>query len=70
MQNVDTKLIPGPQGHSGDRIRLVVSDGEFFLQAVLATQVNSKVHDGPNGIQKFSIVALKDYLSNNVQGRT
>ena len=63
-------MIQGGGGGQSDRIRLVVSDGEFYLQAVLATQVNQKIHDGPNGIKKFSIVTLKDYLSNNVQGRT
>ncbi|KAI0928948.1 hypothetical protein AcW1_010317 [Taiwanofungus camphoratus] len=50
-----------------ERYRIIISDGENFLQAMLATQLNSLVDDGH--IQRHSIVVVEKFTCNIVQER-
>jgi len=52
---------------SGDRYRVVLSDGEHLLHCVLMAQLNSFVLSGD--LDKGSIVRLVDYQPNKVQDR-
>lgn len=47
--------------------RLTLSDGEFYLPAMLATQLNNIATD--NLIDKFSVVKLSKYLCNTVHNK-
>lgn len=48
-----------------DRYRIIVSDGEMFLQSMLATQLNHYVDEGL--INKNTICRLDKFTSNMVQ---
>ncbi|KAI5066239.1 hypothetical protein GOP47_0018863 [Adiantum capillus-veneris] len=50
-----------------ERYRLVLSDGNYVQQAMLATQLNEFVKSGQ--VQKGSIVKLVEYICNTVQSR-
>lgn len=50
-----------------DRYRVVLSDGEHFLQAMLGIQQNELIHSG--ALVTNCIVQLKEYLCNQVQGK-
>ncbi|KAJ7256487.1 hypothetical protein B0H12DRAFT_1210186 [Mycena haematopus] len=50
-----------------DRFRIIVSDGEHFIQAMLATQLNTLVKDGT--IKKNSIVNVTKMTCNFVQDK-
>lgn len=47
MQILSTKLIAPPPGSSNtqSRYRIILSDGQYFIQAMLATQLNHMVTD-------------------------
>ncbi|GAA5987161.1 hypothetical protein JCM11641_002150 [Rhodosporidiobolus odoratus] len=55
------------QGH--DRYRLILSDGDHFVQAMLTTSLNDLVLGDTPEVQKFSIVKLPTYAVNVVQNR-
>lgn len=55
----------GQSGNTVDRYRVIVSDGEYFLQAMLATQVNKLVEDGT--LMKNSVVVIDKFTCNYVQ---
>ena len=47
VQIVDIKRLANSQGNGpGERFRLVISDGENVMQAMLATQLNLMIEDG------------------------
>ncbi|KAJ7632965.1 hypothetical protein FB45DRAFT_519561 [Roridomyces roridus] len=50
-----------------ERYRIILSDGEYFLQAMLATQLNGLFQD--NSIQKNTIVKVTKMTCNFVQGK-
>lgn len=50
-----------------DRYRIILSDGEHFLQAMLATQLNHLVQDG--SINKNTIAIIDKLTCNFVQGK-
>lgn len=50
-----------------DRFRLVVSDGEYYQQAMLGIQQNELINSGT--LQSNCIVRLKEYLCNPIQGK-
>ncbi|EKM79500.1 hypothetical protein AGABI1DRAFT_114047 [Agaricus bisporus var. burnettii JB137-S8] len=54
-------------GGAGDRYRLIISDGKYYIQAMLATQCNSLVET--DQIKKFSVAAIERASSNTVQGK-
>lgn len=58
-----------PQAGNGpaERFRLILSDGEFYVQAMLATQINSLVHN--EEIVKHSIIQLEQFTSSSVKGK-
>lgn len=56
----------GGDGRTGyDRYRIIMSDGTHYMQAMLASQLNSMVQE--NQITKGSIVALEKLTCNYVQ---
>jgi hypothetical protein len=60
LQVVDVKQI-GAQGAAagqGERFRLIVSDGENYQQAMLATQLNDLVNSGE--IINFTVVQVQE----------
>jgi replication factor A1 len=50
-----------------DRYRIIISDGEHFLQAMLATQLNPLVHD--NSIGKNTVAIIDKLTCNFMQGK-
>lgn len=58
--NADPTKINGPE-----RYRIIISDGLDYMQAMLATQLNSLVHE--NTIQRNTVVALEKLTCNYVQ---
>jgi replication factor A1 len=50
-----------------DRYRIIVSDGEHFIQAMLATQLNHLVND--ESIKKNTIVNVTKMTCNYVQDK-
>ncbi|KAL4570238.1 hypothetical protein LXL04_025889 [Taraxacum kok-saghyz] len=69
LQVTDLRIVSTQNSSSGkvDRYRLMLSDGTFSQQGMLATQQNDLVRC--NQMQKGSIVRLKDYLRNMIQER-
>ncbi|KAG8158463.1 hypothetical protein KVR01_011585 [Diaporthe batatas] len=62
LKHMDQAKTGGP-----DRYRVVLSDGDNFVQCMLATQANHVVHDGK--LVKGCILRLKTYSSNSVKGK-
>ena len=56
------KVGPGQNGQ--DRHRVIVSDGEHFLQAMLATQINEQVDRGE--LTKNSVIVADKFTCNPV----
>ncbi|CAL1705705.1 unnamed protein product [Somion occarium] len=68
MQILSVKKVSSPGGlNQVDRYRIIVSDGEHFLQAMLATQLNNLVDEGHVG--KYSIIRVDKFTCNLVQER-
>ena len=64
VQVIDIRKIAG----SGtDRYRVIISDGRFYAQSMLTTQLNSLVEE--DKLRKNAIVKLNEYICNNVQAR-
>lgn len=63
------QVTPSTSGNNAalDRFRIIISDGEHFLQAMLATQLNSLVHD--NSIGKNTVAIIDKLTCNFVQGK-
>mmetsp|Transcript_5425 Transcript_5425/g.9489 ORF Transcript_5425/g.9489 Transcript_5425/m.9489 type:complete len:641 (+) Transcript_5425:41-1963(+) len=64
LQVINVKKV---QGAGADRFRLIISDGQYYAQCMLATQLNHLVSS--NELQELCIVKLTNYVVNNVQGR-
>ncbi|GAA6027015.1 hypothetical protein JCM8097_006042 [Rhodosporidiobolus ruineniae] len=56
-------------GQGQDRYRLILSDGERFVQAMLTTTLNDLVLGDNPEVTKFTVVKLPTYAVNNVQNR-
>ncbi|GAA5868477.1 hypothetical protein JCM8547_006286 [Rhodosporidiobolus lusitaniae] len=56
-------------GQGVDRYRLILSDGDHFVQAMLTTALNDAVTGEQPQVQKFSVVKVPTYAVNNVQNR-
>eukprot|EP01084_Bolivina_argentea_P263161 445303_1 len=76
MVNNDTTLKPHLQvldvkkivtGQSGERFRLVLSDGQFYIQGMLATQCTSLVNN--QQLKKYTIIHLKEFVCNQISGK-
>ncbi|PHH82779.1 hypothetical protein CDD82_4853 [Ophiocordyceps australis] len=59
------QMAPSAQG--GDRYRLVMSDGEHYVQTMLATQANHVVHE--DKLLRGSLARIKQYTPNNLKGK-
>eukprot|EP00252_Welwitschia_mirabilis_P017167 TRINITY_DN38089_c0_g1_i1.p1 TRINITY_DN38089_c0_g1~~TRINITY_DN38089_c0_g1_i1.p1 ORF type:complete len:797 (+),score=128.77 TRINITY_DN38089_c0_g1_i1:128-2518(+) len=66
LQVLDVKQIVSSQ-ISKERFRMILSDGQNALQAMIAVQLNERVKSGE--IQNGSVVRLQEYTCNNVQNR-
>jgi replication factor A1 len=56
-----------PSVSTTDRYRIFFSDGEHFIRAMLATQLNHLVDD--ESIGKNTIVLVERFTSNTLQGK-
>ncbi|KAJ6502115.1 hypothetical protein C8R45DRAFT_861868 [Mycena sanguinolenta] len=66
LQVLSVKSVNSPNSNV-DRYRIIVSDGEHFIQAMLATQLNPLVKEGD--IKKNSIVNVTKMTCNFVQDK-
>jgi replication factor A1 len=66
MQCLQVKQM-APSAQSGDRYRLVMSDGQYYVQTMLATQANHVVHDGK--LVRGCFARVKQYTPNNLKGK-
>ncbi|KAF7311341.1 Replication protein A subunit [Mycena kentingensis (nom. inval.)] len=67
LQVLSVKPVNTAQSTNADRYRIIVSDGVNFVQAMLATQLNSLVNDGD--VQKHSIICVTKFTCNFVQDK-
>jgi len=65
LQILDVKKIV--TGQQGERCRLVLSDGDYYIQGMLATQMTQMMNNGQ--LQKFAIIQLNEFVCNNVSGK-
>jgi replication factor A1 len=56
-----------PVNQGSERFRIIVSDGEYYLQAMLGTQHNEKVHT--NELVKNAIVETLKLTTNAVHNK-
>lgn len=49
-----------------DRYRLILSDGQCFVQGMCATQLNDVITDG---IREYNLIRVNEYLVNDVKGK-
>ncbi|KAI8725264.1 Replication protein A subunit [Fusarium sp. LHS14.1] len=59
------QMAPSAQG--GERYRLVMSDGQHYVQTMLATQANHVVRD--NQLVRGCFARIKQYTPNNLKGK-
>ncbi|ORY31367.1 hypothetical protein BCR39DRAFT_90121 [Naematelia encephala] len=67
LQVLSVKKINAPAASGTDRYRIILSDGEYFIQSMLATQLNNFVDDG--SLAKNAVIKLTSFVTNAVQGR-
>ncbi|KAH6609722.1 replication factor a1 [Trichoderma cornu-damae] len=66
MQCLQIKQM-APSGQGGDRYRLVMSDGNNYVQTMLAVQANHVIRD--NKLERGCITRVKKYQPNNLKGK-
>lgn len=66
VQALSVKKVGG-SGGNGDRYRAIVSDGQTFQQAMLATHLNPLADSGELG--RYTIMKLVEYSVNLVKER-
>lgn len=66
MQCLQVKQM-APSAQGGDRYRLVMSDGQHYVQTMLATQANHVVHE--EKLVRGCIARVKQYTPNNLKGK-
>ncbi|KAK8858497.1 hypothetical protein IAR55_002724 [Kwoniella newhampshirensis] len=67
LQVLSVKKINAPGASGTDRYRLILSDGKYFIQGMIATQLNHHVEN--KEIDKHVLIKLVNYVTNAVQGR-
>ncbi|GFZ45306.1 Single-stranded DNA-binding protein p68 subunit [Saitozyma sp. JCM 24511] len=67
LQILNVKKINAPGASGADRYRIILSDGQYFIQSMLATQLNDKVES--KELDKNVVVKLTHFVLNAVQGR-
>ncbi|PFH54257.1 hypothetical protein AMATHDRAFT_72762 [Amanita thiersii Skay4041] len=65
LQVLSTKKVNPSATGPVDRFRIILSDGTHFIQAMLATQLNSMIQD--ESIRRYTIVCVEKMTSNYVQ---
>ncbi|GAB5586089.1 Replication factor A protein 1 [Umbelopsis nana] len=65
VQVINIKKVP--TSNNVNRYRVVISDGVYFMQAMLASQHTPLVEN--ETLQKYSLLVLKDYVCNSLQNR-
>ena len=66
LQVLSIKMIPSSTTTT-DRYRMILSDGEHFLQSMLATNLNHTVTDSQ--VVKHSVIRVDNFTFNVVQDR-
>jgi len=67
VQVLEVKKIEPKAGQQGDRYRLVVSDGECYMQAMVANSLTSLIINGE--ITSGVILRMNEYMCNEINGR-
>ncbi|KAG2184694.1 hypothetical protein INT43_000607 [Umbelopsis isabellina] len=65
VQVINIKKVP--TSNNINRYRVIISDGTYFMQAMLASQHTQLVES--ETLQKHSLIVLKDYVCNSLQNR-
>ncbi|KAM3586834.1 Replication factor A protein 1 [Umbelopsis sp. WA50703] len=65
VQVINIKKVP--TSNNVNRYRVIISDGTYFMQAMLASQHTQLVEN--ETLQKHSLIVLKDYVCNSLQNR-
>lgn len=66
LKDVNNRKDPG----APSRYRLILSDGTQNVQGMLATQLNHLVEGNGNKLDRFNIVRVGDYITNEIGGKT
>ncbi|KAL3000108.1 hypothetical protein AAZX31_09G194800 [Glycine max] len=67
LQVIEFKLVQSQQNSTIERYRVVLSDGSFYQQGMLATQKNELIYSGR--LQQGAIIRLTQFICNVVQNR-
>ena len=67
LQFLSIKKVPPTGGGNVDRYRIIVSDGQNFLQSMLATQLNYMVEE--DQMAKGAIAIVEKFSVSFIQGR-
>jgi replication factor A1 len=67
LQILAVKKINATTPNSGERWRIVLSDGVYFIQSMLATQLNPLVNN--NEILKGGLIKLGQYTMNKMKDK-
>ena len=65
VQAIHIKSISSPQSK---RFRIVISDGQHYVQSMMSAQMNALVAEGT--LQEFGLLAIQDHMFNDIQGKT
>ena len=64
VQVIHIRNVPSTQG---DRYRVVLSDGEFYTQGMMSSQLNYLVSNGNLSVD--GLVVIQDFMCNQIQGK-
>lgn len=67
VQIISVRTVNKKQGAGPDRFRMVLSDGSFFIQGMVATQLNDLFLT--NKVTTNSVIRITSYLINSIQNR-
>jgi replication factor A1 len=70
LQVIDVRHVANKNNDNpsaSDRFRMLLSDGVYSLQSMLATAENQRIRDG--SIRKGSIIHLQEYTCSTIRGR-
>lgn len=67
VQILNIKVVPAKAEGGADRYRIVVSDGEMFIQGMVATQSHHLVIE--QQLQPHNIVRMRQYQKNTIQNK-
>jgi len=65
LQILDVKKIV--TGGQGERCRLVLSDGDYYIQGMLASQCTQLMSSG--ALCKYAVIQILEFVCNNVSGK-